>query len=394
MQILGGYVKLNYRNTRRHFKRIAATQIPGKFNSLVVLKNMTTPLPPFSCSHSPNIPELLYSLQCSVAVTTYQAGKVIFISAPTPTKLVQLPRTFEKPMGLALDKDRLAVATRDQVIVFRNAANMAANYPPHPHTYDALFLPRAAYYTGEIDIHDIFWSNDKLLAVNTRFSCLASIDDTFCFKPEWKPYFVHKITPDDHCHFNGVAIDGAEPLYATALGDTSGTESWREKKLTGGAVIDIKKNIVLTRGLPMPHSPRLYNGKLYALLSATGELVEIDRITGKPAVIKNFNGFVRGMDCIGDYLFIGLSKLRESSSAFRDLPIAKQSLFAGIVVMHLPTATITGFIKYENSVEEIYDVKILPDVRRPNILSPDKPERKMAVTTPDDDYWAITKEDQ
>lgn len=355
---------------------------------------MTSPLPPFSCSHSPNIPDLLHSLRCSIAITTYQAGKVIFMSAPEPTKLVQLPRTFEKPMGLALDKDKLAVATRDQVIVFKDASKMAANYPPNRNAYDALFLPRATYYTGETDIHDLFWSDGKLLAVNTRFSCLASIDDTFSFKPVWKPSFVHHTTPDDHCHLNGVAIEGDQWLFATALGETNSAESWREKKLNGGVVIDIENHTILTRGLPMPHSPRLYNGKLHVLLSATGELVEIDRNTGTPRVIKNFNGFVRGMDRIGDYVFIGLSKLRETSSAFRDLPIAKQSLFAGIVVMHLPTAIITGYIKYENSVEEIYDVKILPGVRRPNIISPDKPERKMAITTPEGDFWAISKEDK
>jgi hypothetical protein len=37
-------------------------------------------LAPFSCTYSPQIPELLQKLNCSLAITTYQAGKVIFIS--------------------------------------------------------------------------------------------------------------------------------------------------------------------------------------------------------------------------------------------------------------------------------------------------------------------------
>ncbi len=37
--------------------------------------------PPFACSHTPEFPELLAQLQCSLLVSTYQAGKVIVISS-------------------------------------------------------------------------------------------------------------------------------------------------------------------------------------------------------------------------------------------------------------------------------------------------------------------------
>jgi hypothetical protein len=59
-------------------------------------------LAPFSCTYSPNIPELLQQLNCSIAISTYQAGKVIFISPKDRDHLVQLPRQFLKPMGMAL----------------------------------------------------------------------------------------------------------------------------------------------------------------------------------------------------------------------------------------------------------------------------------------------------
>jgi hypothetical protein len=58
------------------------------------------------------------------------------------------------------------------------------------------------------------------------------------------------------------------------------------------------------------------------------------------------------------------------------------------VVMHLPTASISGYIKYENSVEEIYDVKVLPGMLRPGILNQDKPEFRMALSTPTKTFWA------
>ena len=61
------------------------------------------PPEPFSCTYSPNLPELLLQLKCTIAISTYQAGKVVFISAVDENNLVQLPRNFSKAMGLAIN---------------------------------------------------------------------------------------------------------------------------------------------------------------------------------------------------------------------------------------------------------------------------------------------------
>lgn len=348
----------------------------------------------FTCTHSPNLPELLLQLNCTIALSTYQAGKVVLISAVNQNRLIQLPRTFAKPMGIAVDKSRLAIATLTEVIVFNNADRMAPNYPQQPNTYDALFLPRATYFTGEVDIHDLHWTGEKLLAVNTRFSCLANIDHHFSFTPLWMPFFVSKLAPEDHCHLNGVAFENDNPKYVTALGQTHSPEGWRKNKDKGGVVLEISSNTVIADGLSMPHSPRIYNNKLYLLESASGNFVCIDPSNGKKEVVVALNGFARGMDKAGDFVFIGLSQLRKKSGTFNDLPIAKKSVFCGIVVVHLPTAKIVAHLKYENSVEEIYDVRIMPGMRRPGLLSTQKLEHRLALTTPEEDYWAVLKEGQ
>ena len=95
------------------------------------------------------------------------------------------------------------------------------------------------------------------------------------------------------------------------------------------------------------------------------------------------------MDCYGDYLFIGLSKLRTTSKAFQDLPISQKSVFAGIMVLYLPSVSIVGYIKYETSVDEIYDVRIIQGTVRPGLLSTMKPEYKMAITLPGFDFWTV-----
>jgi uncharacterized protein (TIGR03032 family) len=99
-------------------------------------------------------------------------------------------------------------------------------------------------------------------------------------------------------------------------------------------------------------------------------------------------GFLRGMCKAGDFLFIGLSKLRQNASTFRDLPIARESIFCGIVAIHLPTGNQVGHIKYENSVEEIYDVQFLEGMRRPGILNTLKEEHRKALVTDSDSYWS------
>jgi len=78
-------------------------------------------LAPFSCSFSTNTPTLLLELNCGIAVSTFQAGKLIFISARNNEKLIQLPRSFAKAMEIAIDGSKIAIASKDEVILFRNS---------------------------------------------------------------------------------------------------------------------------------------------------------------------------------------------------------------------------------------------------------------------------------
>ena len=95
----------------------------------------------------------------------------------------------------------------------------------------------------------------------------------------------------------------------------------------------------------MPHTPRIFNNELYVLLSATGELAKINKENGSYEVIVKIGGFVRGMSLHKDYLFVGQSKIRKKSSTFGKLPFAKDANQAGIVIVHLPTASISGKIR-------------------------------------------------
>lgn len=343
---------------------------------------------PFSCIYSPNVPELLQQLGATIALSTYQAGKVIFISSKDANTLIQLPRTFKKPMGIALQGDKMALATLDEVIVLANSQELAWHYPKKPGMYDALFMPRATYYTGQVDIHDLEWGVDGLYSVNTSFSCICRIGDDYSFRPLWIPPFISKLAHEDRCHLNGMAMDDGLPRYATAFNTGDSRQSWRERITETGVLMSVDANEIVAAGLPMPHSPRLYDGKLFVLLSATGELVQIEPNSGHRETVCRLDGFVRGMGRIGDYAFIALSRLRENSSTFAKLPFTHRAQQAGVAIVHLPTGAISGFIRYQASVDEIYDLRILPGMMRPNILNPDQPEHRMGVAIPGATYWA------
>lgn len=345
-------------------------------------------LQPFSCTFTPNFPELLQQLKCSLALSTFQAGKVIFISPKNENELVQVTRTFHSPMGIAIKGDKLAVATKSEVIIMKNSKELAKTYPKFPDTYDAFYLPMATYYTGNVDLHDMHYIGNKLCAVNTSFSCISVIDDEFSFTPIWKPKFISELASEDRCHMNGLAVDGDKLKYVSALGDGDSVQAWRENITEGGVIIDIESNETIAKGLAMPHAPRVYNGKLYVLLSAAQKLVEINPENGQTTDVAHIPGFVRGMSKIGDYLFVATSKLRKNSSTFKHLDIADKANEATISAVHLPTGSVVAKLTYHMSVDEIYDVQILEDIVRPNIANTLKDTHLKGLITPQSTFWA------
>ena len=147
------------------------------------------PEPDFSSSHTANFPHLLAQLGISLAVSTYQAGKLILLRA-RGGELNTHFRHFESPMGIAWDDRRLALGTRGEIWDFRNQPAVAARIEPAG-THDAAFLPRRRHYTGDIRIHEIGWIGDELWAANTRFSCLCTFDRDHSFVPQLATAFHH-----------------------------------------------------------------------------------------------------------------------------------------------------------------------------------------------------------
>ncbi|WP_406694878.1 TIGR03032 family protein [Singulisphaera sp. Ch08] len=332
-------------------------------------------LEPLRAGHTDGFPELLRTLGVSLLVTTYQAGKLVVVREQDG-RLNTHFRNFPMPMGLAVSPwaDRLAIGTKLQVCEFRDVPEVAAQVEPEG-THDACFLPRSSHVTGDVAIHEMAYGlGGELWFVNTRFSCLATIDPDASFVPRWRPPFVSELEPTDRCHLNGLAMEGGAPRFVTALGRSDAPAGWRTNKARGGVLIDVTSGEIVVPGLSMPHSPRLHGGHLWACESGAGTLGVVDPAAGKYEAVASVPGFTRGLDFAGHYAFVGLSQVRESA-VFSGIPItehlAEHERICGIAVIDVITGQVVGLLRFEDAVQEIFAVAVLPR-RFPELMNEDE----------------------
>lgn len=322
----------------------------------------------FESVHTSNLPALFDQAGISLVVSTYQAGKVIMIRREGESLNTHF-RHFEKPMGIAVDRRRVTIGGTKMVWYYKNVPELAPKTEPVGR-HDACYVPRQMHVTGDIDIHELAWdAADELWLVNTRFSCLCTLDPDHSFVPRWRPWFVSGLAPEDRCHLNGLAMAQGKPHYVTALGATDSRQGWRENKRSGGVLLDIEKNEVVLSGLCMPHSPRVHDGRLWFLNSGDGALCEVDLARKTFQNVASVPGFARGLDFFGPLAFIGLSQVRESA-VFSGLPLLERANKpdCGVWVVDTRNGQTVGFLRFESGVQEIFAVQILKSVRFPEML--------------------------
>src|SRR5262249_45582323 len=133
--------------------------------------------------------------------------------------------------------------------------------------------PRLAYTTGDLDVHDVQVDGaGRVVFVNTRCDCLATVSPTHSFVPLWRPPWIDKVAAEDCCHLTGVALRDGRPRYVPAAARSDGPGGWRDKRLGGGLVLGTADGSTLASGLCMPASPRWHKGQLWLLEGGEGAL--------------------------------------------------------------------------------------------------------------------------
>ena len=133
-------------------------------------------------------------------------------------------------------------------------------------------------------------------------------------------------------------------------------------------MLDVASGEPVTTGLAMPHSPRWHDGNLYVLNSGMGRLEHVDLATGHREAVAAVPGYARGLALHRGLAFVGLSKIRETST-FGGAPIAAyhDQLKCGVGVIDLSTGDTLATLQFANGVEEIFDVQVVPGTRCPSL---------------------------
>src|SRR5262245_63936863 len=108
---------------------------------------------PLRSVHTSNFAALLEQLGVSLLVSTYQAGKLVMLRADRGVINTHF-RSFNVPMGVACDGERLAVGTAVEIREFHNVPAVARKLEPVD-KHDVCFLPRTSHVTGNVQIHEM-----------------------------------------------------------------------------------------------------------------------------------------------------------------------------------------------------------------------------------------------
>src|SRR4051812_38078708 len=107
----------------------SAAASPGHLLAVTSPESAPSASVAFRYTQTDSLVALLRQLGATLLVSTYQANKLL-VARAEGGGLSMLVRTFDRPMGLAVDSRRLMIGTRDRVWLLRNAPDIAPRVEP------------------------------------------------------------------------------------------------------------------------------------------------------------------------------------------------------------------------------------------------------------------------
>jgi len=318
----------------------------------------------------------------SLAFTSYQTGQLFLVGSHANGTVSFNQQSFSRAMGVCWRPGRLYLGSLSQLW---RLENMLRPGELGNKAFDAVLVPRNAQTIGDVDIHEVGVDRDgRVIFVNTKYSCLATLDLTHSFKPIWKPAFISKLAPEDRCHLNGMAMADGEVRYVTAVSRSDVLSGWRERRHEGGVLIDVRDDRIVTDQLSMPHSPRVVGDQIYVLDSGRGQIVRIDPESGEKTDIAFCPGFLRGMAIHHGHAIVTVSKPRDGTfkGLLLDGELKKRDAEAwcGVMVVNLATGDIVEWIRLEGHITEMFDVATMPGLACPMAVGPQTAEIQSTIT--------------
>ena len=307
---------------------------------------------------------------CSLAFSSYQTGQLFLVGMLPNGQVSFHQQNYVRAMGLHATPQRLYVGSLFQVWRLENV--LAPHERANSH-FDRLYVPRNAQTTGDIDVHELAVDKaGRVIFVNTKFSCLATMSVTHGFRPLWKPPFISRLAAEDRCHLNGLAMQDGAPAYVTAVSRSDMITGWRDRRHEGGVLIDVRDDRIVTDQLSMPHSPRATADGIYLLDSGRGQIARIDPKSGAKTDIAFCPGFLRGLAIHNGYAVVTVSLPRDG--AFGGLALQDElkkrdgEPWCGVCIVDLRSGDLVEWIRLNGAIKELFDVAVIPEVRCPMAL--------------------------
>jgi uncharacterized protein (TIGR03032 family) len=318
----------------------------------------------------------------SLAFTSYQTGQLFLVGNHPNGTISFNQQNFSRAMGVCWKPGRLYLGSLFQLWRLENTLKPGERANG---AFDVLLMPRNAQTVGDVDIHEVgVDAEGRMIFVNTRYSCLCTVDLTHSFRPIWKPPFISKLAAEDRCHLNGLAMHEGRPKYVTAVSRSDVLTGWRERRHEGGVLIDVETDRIVTDQLSMPHSPRVVGDQVYALDSGRGQIIRIDPKTGAKTDIAFAPGFLRGMAIHNGHAVVTVSKPRDGTfkhlSLDGELASRDAEAWCGVLVVNLASGDIVEWIKLEGHITELFDVTVMPGVTCPMSVGPGTAEIQSTIS--------------
>jgi uncharacterized protein (TIGR03032 family) len=318
----------------------------------------------------------------SLAFTSYQTGQLFLVGNHPNGTISFNQQNFTRAMGLCWQPGRLYLGSLFQLWRLENVLKPGEI---GNNIFDAVLAARNAQTIGDVDVHEVgVDAEGRMIFVNTRYSCLCTVDMTHSFKPIWKPPFISKLAAEDRCHMNGLAMDQGRPKYVTAVSRSDVLSGWRERRHEGGVLIEVETDRIVTDQLSMPHSPRVAGEQVFVLDSGRGQIVRVDPKTGAKTDIAFCPGFLRGMAIHNGHAVVTVSKPRDGTfkhlSLDGELAGRDAEAWCGVLIVNLASGDIVEWIKLEGHITELFDVTVLPGVVCPMSAGPETAEIRNTIT--------------
>lgn len=319
----------------------------------------------------------------SLAFSAYQSSRLFLVGLMPDGTVSVHQQLFQRAMGLAWEPNRLYISSLMQIWRLENllVAGQLAD-----ERFDVQLMPRQTFITGAIDVHEMaIDEKGRLIFVATDLSCLGVLDPVHSFQPIWKPPFISRIERGDRCHMNGLGMVDGRPKYVTCVSQTDVESGWHGRPLPRGVIVDVETDRIVTDQLSMPHSPRVGpDGRLYAVDSGRGFLVQVDPGTGDLTDIVFCPGFLRGLEIIGKHAVVTVSKPRYGT--FEGLPIGEEMDRRGlkpmcaVMIIDLTSREIVEWLTLEGYVKELFTIVMMPGIKCPSSIGPTDPGFPARIT--------------